>query len=907
MDAGEAENEEVMVSNEQSSEDSSDSDDSDLVEDVSLEDMAAISKLETDLEANPNLYDVNLQYITVLRKNKMRARLKEARRSMQERFPLGEKLWLDWLEDECAEKRKDVEAILELFELAVKDYLSVQLWMQYLQFMGDQAASADFNKESLEAFRDVAERALTAGGIHLAAGAEIWKTYRGFEEKLAAEGLDGDKQVQRARSLFHRQLQVPLVGNSEVFVEYQHWEDAQKDSQGLPAHVQKGYEKAQAAVKLRQAHEDAVASDKEANADLLAAYMAYINLEEAHGDPGRVTVLYERAVAVFPVTHYLWLQYARYLETHIKLPVAIKSVYERAVRNCPWVGALWARGLWALERGGLSDEEHAAFHARALQAGLQSPEDYLEVQLARIDCLRRKGQAAYAKTKEAFEAAQELLSVYFPDWVDRSLQLTAYRADCALRLGDGIEEARAVWNAALKTAAGRYAETWAGFITMEKAEQNMHEARVLYKRAIGRKLEENGQAVLCEAWVRFEREHGNPEEQLHAELKCEPILAAAASAAAAAANEQAAAAAQAAAEKAPKLSPEEMKRLRQERDPNFKGRKDSAKAEADAAAMPPPPPPSRMPPKRKKGLGYQELPSAKRHKSQDVTGTDAATAPSGSADESTAPVAKADAQAVPMEVSFASAGAQDVKSINDSGETMAATSASPQETQVNGGEGPSGPSGRPSAAEQQFYKDNCTAFLKNLPFKTEEEQVEKFFADCGGTKAVRLLRGPDGRAKGLAYVEFPDKDSLEKAVAKNGVEFQGRMLSIEVSRPPPADKAPRGGGGRGFRGGRAPGRGEYAGGRGEGGRGRGDGAFAGRGAPRGRGWGDRGGRGMGIRDDRVVGPTPSKLPPYHAKIVDLSGEGGQRLRRQAEKNGDTAPKSNADFRAMFLPRNVQKE
>ena len=28
---------------------------------------------------------------------------------------------------------------------------------------------------------------------------------------------------------------------------------------------------------------------------------------------------------------------------------------------------------------------------------------------------------------------------------------------------------------------------------METAEQNMHEARALYKRAIGRKLDENGQ------------------------------------------------------------------------------------------------------------------------------------------------------------------------------------------------------------------------------------------------------------------------------------------------------------------------------------------------------------------------------------------------------------------------------
>ena len=46
-----------------------------------------------------------------------------------------------------------------------------------------------------------------------------------------------------------------------------------------------------------------------------------------------------------------------------------------------------------------------------------------------------------------------------------------------------------------------------------------------------------------------------------------------------------------------------MKRLRQERDPNFKGQKGLAKAKAETAAMPPPP--SRIAPKRKKGLGYQ--------------------------------------------------------------------------------------------------------------------------------------------------------------------------------------------------------------------------------------------------------------------------------------------------------------
>ena len=60
---------------------------------------------------------------------------------------------------------------------------------------------------------------------------------------------------------------------------------------------------------------------------------------------------------------------------------------------------------------------------------------------------------------------------------------------------------------------------------------------------------------------------------------------------------------QAAAEKAPKLSKEEMRRLRQERDPNFGKAKGKGKGDADVNAMPPPA--RRQPPKRKKGLGFE--------------------------------------------------------------------------------------------------------------------------------------------------------------------------------------------------------------------------------------------------------------------------------------------------------------
>ena len=55
------------------------------------------------------------------------------------------------------------------------------------------------------------------------------------------------------------------------------------------------------------------------------------------------------------------------------------------------------------------------------------------------------------------------------------------------------------------------------------------------------------------------------------------------------------------AKKADKLSPEEMKRMRQAKDPHFK-KSVAAKQESDACM---PPPTCRMPPKRKKGLGFQ--------------------------------------------------------------------------------------------------------------------------------------------------------------------------------------------------------------------------------------------------------------------------------------------------------------
>ena len=71
-----------------------------------------------------------------------------------------------------------------------------------------------------------------------------------------------------------------MAGIEDTLKALQEWESQQTKPQELPQHVQKNMEKAQAAVAQRQAHEEAVAPCKPANEELLAAYMAYIQLEQ---------------------------------------------------------------------------------------------------------------------------------------------------------------------------------------------------------------------------------------------------------------------------------------------------------------------------------------------------------------------------------------------------------------------------------------------------------------------------------------------------------------------------------------------------------------------------------------------------------------------------------------------------
>ncbi|GKV31604.1 hypothetical protein SLEP1_g40281 [Rubroshorea leprosula] len=89
-----------------------------------------------------------------------------------------------------------------------------------------------------------------------------------------------------------------------------------------------------------------------------------------------------------------------------------------------------------------------------------------------------------------------------------------------------------------------------------------------------------------------------------------------------------------------------------------------------------------------------------------------------------------------------------------------------------------------SAAKNKVYTDQCTAFISNLPLKANDEDIHQFFSDVGGVSSIRILHDKfTGKSRGLAYVDFIDDDHLARAVAKNKHMLLEKRLSIARSNP----------------------------------------------------------------------------------------------------------------------------
>jgi RNA recognition motif-containing protein len=111
-------------------------------------------------------------------------------------------------------------------------------------------------------------------------------------------------------------------------------------------------------------------------------------------------------------------------------------------------------------------------------------------------------------------------------------------------------------------------------------------------------------------------------------------------------------------------------------------------------------------------------------------------------------------------------------------------------------------------------------YCGNLAYATTDEGLKAAFAAYGEVTSARVVTDRmTGRSKGFGFVEMPNAEQAEAAIAAlNGSEMDGRPIRVNESQPKPQDERRGGrggfGGGRGGRGGFGGGRGGFGGGRG---------------------------------------------------------------------------------------------
>ena len=184
---------------------SSDSDDND-------NNNVEIEQLKQGLRDDPYAYDKYGKLIEYLSKAGELDELRNTRNAFAKHFPLSSEIWLSWLSDEkkIATTNEEKASVGELFEKAVKDYVSVDIWLEYCQF---SLWKVSIPETGVRDIRATHERAVVAAGINGEKGALIWDAYREFEICLLDQDTTNEEQRARVDKLFRRQLAVPILGN----------------------------------------------------------------------------------------------------------------------------------------------------------------------------------------------------------------------------------------------------------------------------------------------------------------------------------------------------------------------------------------------------------------------------------------------------------------------------------------------------------------------------------------------------------------------------------------------------------------------------------------------------------------------------------------------------------------------
>ena len=87
-------------------------------------------------------------------------------------------------------------------------------------------------------------------------------------------------------------------------------------------------------------------------------------------------------------------------------------------------------------------------------------------------------------------------------------------------------------------------------------------------------------------------------------------------------------------------------------------------------------------------------------------------------------------------------------------------------------------------ASSRISKNKARLIIRNLSFKSNEESLKEFFSKHGQVVDVNILKKPDGKMVGCAFVEFKKMESATEAIkSANGSKFLNRPIAVDWAVP----------------------------------------------------------------------------------------------------------------------------
>jgi len=390
-------------------------------------DTQAINELYEQLASNPYEYEPHTRLIGLLRQGYLTSsdkrsyellnELREARHAMNQVYPVGEGMWINWINEEAmiAKSTEERIAVMELCSKAVEDEpSSVQIWRLYGDYMYSQWAEANGQAETewagedlevgkevftWDAMAHVWEKGVAATQWRLSDSNIVWDRYA----EIRLEDLDSKPSQAHAKnvmSFFTDRLLKPHATWDATFQIFSTFV-TRYDAAGYEATMTAVNEKAAQAKRqyeLRESYELRI-SAADTSGDKIeewSAYTDYLDWEvrkKGVFSHHLINALFERATIRFSTDANIWQDYVEFLVENPSNDVSTLNVAERATKHCPWSGALWSHRLLTMEIDGRNFAEMEAVKHVATSTGLLNAdgvEELLKVYVAWCGFLRRK-------------------------------------------------------------------------------------------------------------------------------------------------------------------------------------------------------------------------------------------------------------------------------------------------------------------------------------------------------------------------------------------------------------------------------------------------------------------------------------------------------------------------------------